>query len=245
MAGTTRSSDFPVKAALQPRIKGLACGPPPGHPCLDNYVTGIDENGQALEFSTYLGGSKSDRNGGIAVDKNRLVYLTGSTLSTDFPTVKAVQKQLGNSSCTDEEPTEECDDAFVAVLAPRATAIRAGTYLGGNAEDQGLGIAVDAKGVIHVAGSTDSKRFPLADAPQAKLAGSIDGFVARYAPGATRLVLSTYVGGKQDERISGIAADSAGASLLTGRTNSANFPLASPAQGALAGDIDAFVAKLR
>ena len=92
VAGTTRSGDFPVKAALQPQIKGLACGPPPGHPCLDNYVTAIDDDGQVIEFSTYLGGSKSDRNGGIAVDKNHLVYLTGSTLSTDFPTVDAVQK---------------------------------------------------------------------------------------------------------------------------------------------------------
>ena len=96
-----------------------------------------------------------------------------------------------------------------------------------------------------MAGSTDSKRFPVADAFQTKLAGSIDGFVTRYAPGGTRMLLSTYVGGKKDERISGLATDSAGASLLTGRTNSPDFPTASPAQAALAGDIDGFAASLR
>ena len=104
---------------------------------------------------------------------------------------------------------------------------------------------MDASGVVHVAGSTDSRRFPLEQPIQPALAGRIDGFVARYAPGGRSLVFSTYLGGRKDERLNGIAVDGDGASLLTGRTTSPEFPTAGPFQGALAGDIDGVVAKLR
>ena len=138
-----------------------------------------------------------------------------------------------------------CDDAFVTGLSADGQQLLFSTYLGGNAEDQGLGIAVDAKGVIHVAGSTDSRRFPTEQALQDKLAGHIDAFVARLAKGGRDVLMSTFVGGRKDERLNGIAADSAGASILVGRTTSTDFPTANPFQAALAGDIDGVVMKLQ
>ncbi|MBX3276294.1 MAG: SBBP repeat-containing protein, partial [Sandaracinaceae bacterium] len=58
------------------------------------------------------------------------------------------------------------------------------------------------------------------------------------------LVYGTYLGGSGFDRGWGIAVDGAGAAYVTGYTTSTDFPTLSPAQGALAGGGDAFVAKL-
>ncbi|HWT22923.1 MAG TPA: SBBP repeat-containing protein, partial [Solirubrobacteraceae bacterium] len=245
VTGTTRSPDFPVVRALQPEIKGVGCGPPPGVPCLDVYLTKLDPSGSAIEYSTYLGGTGSDRSGGVAVDRDGRAYLTGSTASPDFPTAHPVQGALDDSSCRAEEPQESCNDAFVTGLSTDGARLAFSTYLGGNAEDQGLGVALDAKGVVHVAGLTDSRRFPVAHAPQAALGGRTDGFVTRYAAGGRSVLSSTFLGGKKDERLSGLAADPSGASLVAGVTSSPDFPTASPFQAAHAGDLDGVVARLR
>lgn len=243
VSGTTRSPDFPTRNALQKEINGVACGPPPGFPCLDVYLTKLDPAG-AIAFSTYLGGTDNERSGGVAVDRYGRAYLTGSTASPDFPTADPVQNALDTSSCGKEEPLELCDDAFVTGVSADGQKLLFSTYLGGNAEDQGLGIAVDAKGVIHVAGSTDSRRFPTEQPLQATLGGHIDAFVARLAKGGRDVVMSTFVGGRKDERLNGIAADRTGASILVGRTTSTDFPTANPFQPALTGDIDGVVMKL-
>jgi hypothetical protein len=245
VSGTTRSPDFPTRNALQPEIKGNECGPPPGFPCTDLYLTKLSEDGSAIDFSTYLGGTQNDRGGGVAVDAKGRSYLTGATQSPDFPTESPVQGEIDNRSCTTEGPLELCDDAFVTGLSPDGQRLKFSTFLGGGAEDQGLGIAVDTAGVIHVVGSTDSRRFRVEKPVQATLAGRIDGFVARYAPGGRSLVFSTFLGGRKDERLNGIAVAKDGTSVVAGRTTSPEFPTAGPFQAALAGDIDGVVARLR
>jgi hypothetical protein len=245
VSGTTRSPDFPTRSALQPEIKGQECGPPPGFPCTDVYLTKLSEDGSAIEFSTYLGGKENDRSGGVAVDAKGRSYLTGSTQSPDFPTESPVQGEIDNRSCTTEAPLELCDDAFVTGLSADGQLLKFSTFLGGGAEDQGLGVAVGADGVVHVVGSTDSRRFRVEKPVQATLAGRIDGFVARYAPGGGSLVFSTFLGGRKDERLNGIAVAKDGTSVVAGRTTSPGFPTAGPFQAALAGDIDGVVARLQ
>ena len=87
------------------RSRASACGPPPGVPCLDVYLTKLDPNG-AIAFSTYLGGTENDRSGGVAVDRYGRSYLTGSTASPDFPTEEPVQNALDTRSCGKDEPLE-------------------------------------------------------------------------------------------------------------------------------------------
>ena len=65
----------------------------------------LNRNGSRLLYSTYLGGSAGDTSSGIAVDDPGNAYVTGTTFSTDFPTVNAVQTALGG-----------VEDAFVAKL---------------------------------------------------------------------------------------------------------------------------------
>jgi hypothetical protein len=55
-----------------------------------------------LAYSTFLGGSNSDRAVSIALDASGNAYLTGSTCSTDFPTTPgAFQTVYGGGPCSD------------------------------------------------------------------------------------------------------------------------------------------------
>src|SRR5437764_621834 len=79
VTGFTTSTDFPTKNAFQNQLKGG----------IDAFVTKFDADGDALVYSTYLGGSSISEGGeggsGIAVDKHGNAYVTGGTNSTDFP----------------------------------------------------------------------------------------------------------------------------------------------------------------
>jgi len=186
-----------------------------------------------LVFSTYLGGSGGDAGMGIAVDGAGQVYVTGSTGSTDFPTMNAFQPTWAGS-----------EDAFVAQLSPDGTALNFSTYLGGNGFDGGRGIAVDGAGLVSVTGSTRSTDFPTANALQPALAGDSDAFVARLTADGATLVYSTYLGGSRGDQGSGIAVDGAGQAAVTGITRSTDFPTQNAFQPAFGGFFDAFVAKL-
>ncbi|MBJ7453102.1 MAG: SBBP repeat-containing protein, partial [Blastococcus sp.] len=190
VAGTTRSPDFPVVGGVQGGLNGTACGPPPGAPCLDAFVTALAPDGSAAEYSTYLGGTQNETAGGVAVDSTGRAVVTGYTQSPDFPTARPVQGTLSNTSCTREQPEELCDDGFVTRLSPDGGSLDFSTFLGGTAEDQGLGVAVDDAGNIAVAGRTDSRDFPIRDAVQPAFGGYIDGFVTLLAAADGALVWS-------------------------------------------------------
>ena len=104
-----------------------------------------------LSYSTYLGGSGSDRGFGIAVDASGNAYVTGLTASTDFPTASPIQAAFGGRF-----------DAFVTKLNAAGNALVYSTYLGGGDDDDGCSIAVDASGNAYVTGGTRSTNFPTA-----------------------------------------------------------------------------------
>ena len=122
------------------------------------------------------------------------------------------------------------------------------TYLGGSGLDEIHSVALDDQGAIYVTGITSSVDFPLSGPFQPSLGGIYDAFVSKFDSSASQLVYSTYLGGTGGfgfhERAVGIAVDSLGAAYLTGRTDDPSFPVKNAFQPALAGESDAFVAKL-
>src|SRR5205085_3410427 len=128
----------------------------------DEFVTKLIVIDSALVYSTYLGGTGGDAGHGIAVDSAGNAYVAGRTSSTDFPTANPIQSKYGGGTF----------DAFVAKLNASGSALLYSTYLGGNSEDDGDGIAVDAAGSAYVAGQTASTDFPTANPLQSKNAGS-------------------------------------------------------------------------
>jgi hypothetical protein len=159
VVGSTLSSDFPTKNALQPAIGGN----------FDAFVAQLTADGAALRYSTYLGGNSFEVGHGIAVDKQDQAYVIGNTESSDFPTKNALQPTFGG-----------IDDAFVAQLTADGAALRYSTYLGGSGSDQGNGIVVRERGQAYVTGNSNSSDFPTKNALQPTFGGGFfDVFVAK------------------------------------------------------------------
>lgn len=189
-----------------------------------------------LSYSTYLGGSSEEAGNGIAIDTAGNAYVTGYTVSSDFPIKNAFQSPLPGFT-----------SAFVTKLNPTGTALVYSTYLGGSQTDVGLAIAVDASGDAYVTGYATSTDFPIVNAVQPTHGGSnflSDAFVTRLNPSGNALVYSTYLGGSRADVGQGIAVDPWGAAYVTGYTMSTDFPTASAIQPALLGRFDAFATKL-
>jgi hypothetical protein len=204
LAGGTDSTNFPTVNPLQGSLHGSS----------NAFVSKVNPDGSALLFSTYLGGSRIDDARGIAVDGAGNAIVAGSTDSTDFPTVAALQPaEAGNF------------DAYVAKLTSDGSALIYSTYLGGSYIDYALGVAADADGNAYVLGWTESSDFPTTpDAFQTTLRGQANAYVAKLDPAGSALVYSTYLGGREQEIARGIAVDAAGNAYVTGYTRSADFP---------------------
>jgi hypothetical protein len=117
----------------------------------DVVVSKLNASGTALSYSTFLGGSGSDWGEGIAVDQYGNAFITGYTFSTDFPTTPGAYSntRTGNSY-----------DVIISCLSTDSPNLIFSTYLGGEFEDEGNGIAIDKGGCIYITGYTTSSDFP-------------------------------------------------------------------------------------
>jgi len=119
------------------------------------------------------------------------------------------------------------------------------TYLGGSNHEFGSAIAVDSAGNAYIAGESRSLNYPTAVAYQGSLGGDEDVVISKINPTGTTLLYSTYIGGSNEDEASGIALDAAGNILITGKTESTNYPVTPTAyQTTLMGEEDAFVSTL-
>lgn len=117
-----------------------------------------------------------------------------------------------------------------------------GTVLGSTSADALGGMAVDAAGMIYLAGATSSGTFPTLS-PARPFAGGSDAFVVKLDPFRSALIYGTFLGGAGDDQGLDIAVDREGHAYVAGRTWSADFPVVGGLRGA-GGGRDGFVAKL-
>src|SRR5207302_6538442 len=111
-----------------------------------------------------------DEGEGIAVDGSG-AYLVGSTKSLNFPTQSAIRPVAGGGTCgtqtyygdfgTTYARPAPCSDAFITKINATGAAASYSTYLAGDDDDYGRGIAVDSLGNAYVTGSTSSTFFPV------------------------------------------------------------------------------------
>ena len=173
-----------------------------------------------LVYSTYLGGAGSDQGNSIALDAAGNMYLTGTTMSSNFPTASPAQGTLAGAS-----------DAFITKLNPTGSAYVYSTYLGGSMPAVGggnegsVGIVLDSVNNAYVTGYISSTNFPVtaATARQTTLGGANDAFVAKLSPTGT-LLYASYFGGSLDEFGQGLALTSTGKVVVAGQTESSNLP---------------------
>jgi hypothetical protein len=148
-------------------------------------LTKLDASGSQV-YSFNFGGSGGTGGEAIAVDSAGHAFVTGSTDSSALPTANANQSTYGSGSY----------DAFVTEIADPSQAGGTPTvvftsYLGGNATDEGNGIAADGAGNIYVTGFTYSRNFPTtSDAFETQMPGTqrsvvISAFVTKIAVQST------------------------------------------------------------
>ena len=238
VTGTTGGSisfnDFPTVNAFDNTYGGTD----------DAIVFKLNPAGNALLYSTYLGGSNSDIGHEIKVNRSTgEAFVAGNSLSqAGFPTTSGAF----NTTCSN------CvSGSFVTKFNAQGSALVYSTYIGpGPAND----LAIDAGGNAYITGSTTSTVFPITPGAVQPTCtgcnlGRSDAFVTKLNPTGSALIYSTYLGGSVDEVGQGIAVDTAGNAYVTGRTesgtgNSVLFPTTPGAfQTVSLGVPDGFVTK--
>ncbi len=205
----------------------------------DMLVAKLSPDLTKLLWCSYVGGTGDDfPRGGLALGDDDSVYVVGTSTSRDFPTTPGVvQSQLKGPR-----------DSAIIKLAADGSRLIFGTLLGGSGEDDAImGVRLNASGNMFVAGHTKSDDFPVtADAPQPRLGGQSDCYLAQLTPDASRLVYATYLGGRGNEFAEHrpwLCAD--GGLLLAGFCGSDDFPTTSGSvQPRLRGEGDGFLTKL-
>ena len=226
VTGVTYSTDFPVVSAVQANAAGKQ----------DAFVAKLNAQGSALVYSTYFGGSQDDYAQGIAVDAAGKAFLVGTTFSSNFPQLGALQGALSGTS-----------DAFVSALSLAGSSLAYSTYLGGSGGEYGHGITLDTSENAVVVGSTASSNFPLSSPLQASYGGgAYDAFVSKLNASGSAFVFSTYLGGAFTDEGNAVANHLSGSITVAGYTSSNNFPVLNAVQPTLAsaGHTDAFVSRL-
>lgn len=237
LIGQTRSANFPIVDGLYPVLPG-------GH-AQAAFITKLDTSGASpeLAFSTYFGGSAPDAGQAIGVDGD-FVYAVGETESFDI---------LMHNALYPTNPGGK--SLFLLALHKDGQRLHTATYFGSSLHDTVTALQVAQTGDLYIAGYTTGADFPLQNPWQARHAGVTDGFVTHIAPVLQDVVFSTYLGGEGFDVISDLAiADATQAPiwhplnhrhlLISGYTNSADFPVHNALYPHHAGNFDAFVVKL-
>ena len=233
VVASTKATDFPTLNAAQPALNGI----------LDGYIAKFGPTG-TLIYSTYFGGSGSDEFYGVAADALGNAYATGVTSSSDYPTT------AGAFQTTCGDTIYPCHDAVVTKFDPNGAVVYS-TYLGGNSNDAGYDMAVDATGRAVAVGVTRSTDFPLASPVQNIHTGLDCPFVTRLSAAGDAIDFSTYHGGGYagadghggGASANSVGVDAAGNIYASGFTNQTDFPTLNALFPTIHGTTDCWVAK--
>ncbi len=159
IAGVTTSANFPVTTgAFQTALAGSQSA----------FLAKLTASGNALAYSTYLGGSSYDWASGIAVNAAGNAYVAGYSSSLNFPQVSAVQGAFNGLY-----------DAFIAELNFAGNGLVFSTFYGGSGSDSANAIALDSNANIFVAGQTSSTDLTLVTPIQSANFAPATGWVLR------------------------------------------------------------------
>ena len=217
ITGFTSSSNFPVNGPAV-YISPLGFG--------DAYLLVLDTTKAGLDgflYGSYFGGSDLDGGTAIAVDPSGKVWISGYTMSNDYPTTPGAYRTARAGEA----------DAFVArldVTLPRQDGILNSTYLGGGSADVAMALVLDGGLKVVLGGYTYSADFPKIGTvlPPGPPPFGADMFLAEFdfeQTGLASLVSSGTINGSNLDTITGLARDPNGNLLFGGTSNSSNLPV--------------------
>lgn len=273
VAGTTQSTNFPRRNAIQSIRKGDS----------DGFVAKIAPDGRSLVFSTYYGGSADEQCSDVVVLPDHQVAIGGRTTSEDLTVKDAVQDTFGGG----------ISDGFVAVLNEAGSQFVTSTYVGGDSTDQIDSVIAGPGGAVYASGATDSTdlapctngapddglhafvaialggsgqqpyAFPCEEgssiAAGVAAGGPSSGFAIHALFGAPSNLLDVRAvtinpslgfvrqkifGGSGQDYPDAVAVGPFGTTVIAGDTDSEDLPLVEPTQATFGGLVDAFVVVL-
>lgn len=189
---------------------------------LGNYDTSRPVIIDPTVYATYLGTNKLDEIRRIGRDNiTGDIVAVGFTDSDQFPiTAGSYSTKNGDFGGT--------IDVFVTKFSADLTKILWSTYIGGGSTDKAVAVALDPSGNIYIAGETNSIDFPNKANFIIDQAGALDAFFVKLAPVGDKLLASSYIGGRDDDRATDIAVDNSGLAVVVGETFSENFKTEQP-----------------
>lgn len=219
VVGTTGSPNFPIQNAFQSSLVGAS----------DAFVLRLAFTGQRL-WATYYGGSGAEIAYGVAYTPTGDIVLGGSTSSTNFPVLNALQSTHGGGTL----------DGFILRFAANGQRVWA-TYYGGSGEEDLRAMAVDSTGALLAVGQTSSPNFPVQNALQPTFGGGFsDGFVVKLT-GAGQRIWATYYGGNRQDLVGAVAILGRNSVVIGGASLSDTIPLLNAIQPRRSAALDAFV----
>ena len=224
IVGRTESNDFPtLPNSLQPQSSGE----------IDTFFATFNSEGKMITTS-YLGGAGNDIGFSIDVDSKGRRYIAGTTNSSDFPLLNAIQKVNKGK-----------DDIFFAVIDATGSTLEYASYLGGDETEQLYGLDLGPNGNVFLTGITNSPDFPTTEnGYQPAHSGKSDVFVSRFNIQEKRMIYSTFLGGEGKDSSRDIIIDDEGNAFIVGKTTSTNFPVVNNSNSTLRGRTDAFITLL-
>ncbi|MBI4881567.1 MAG: SBBP repeat-containing protein [Planctomycetes bacterium] len=214
LVGAADSTDYPLTpGAVDTTFGGF----------MEGFVTRLAATGDALVFSTFLGGTNEGLRD-IAVDSAGNTYVCGDATSSDYPTTTgAFDVAFGGPG-----------DAVITAINATGTALLWSTFLGGTTgAEQAFGIDLDSAGSVYVCGwHGQGSGIPTSDFPVTPGAyqtmtaggGQTEAFVTKFAPGGASLAYSTFLVGYAADRAHDLAVDFFGRASVVGETHSSDFP---------------------
>ena len=210
IAGETTSANFPIIDGIQQSISG-------GY---DAFVLLMTPEG-GIVWSTFLGGSGTDKALALAFDSEDNIIVVGETISSNFPILNPYQANKSNSY-----------DVFVTKFNNSGEMVWS-TYLGGYKNENAACVSVDENDNIYFAGTTESTNFPIVGGYQSSHTSGKSGFVVKMDPDGD-IVWSTYLNGGGDTMINCLEIGQNGL-IVGGKTSAQNIPIFNPFQSQYGG----------
>lgn len=231
LCGETFSDDFPV-------TPDAFCKTRQDYSSQSGYISKISANGTDILFSTFIQTEdlKTVSVHSIVSDLHGNVCALGRTYGNKYPVTQDAFDPIYNGG----------GDIFISKFDENCSSLLYSTYLGGSKYDDVHDCWVDSYGNLYCTGSTNSVNFPTTlNAFQRQLNGASDAFIFKLSQNGTSLEISTYVGGSNEEIGNAIIMDSNRTIIITGLTDSSDYPISSDAMDStIAGNVDCVLTQL-
>jgi hypothetical protein len=169
----SKSSNFPTNAGgFQPTFSGVQ----------DGVVVKLSQDLSTLMWSSYLGGSLADAAYSLQTDNLNQIYVTGGTMSTDFPV---------STSGVLNTTYQGSIDGFIAKISADGTTLLKSSYLGTNDYDQSYFVQLDKFNDVYVLGQSKGA-FPVVGNVYSNANGKV--FICKLDSNFATILMSTVLG---------------------------------------------------